>query len=120
MKQHITVEQGLSLSKEALDRYVAFTTQKGWADNKLPHENILWNIGQMIEFIDEQTYTDDQGKHPWKGNWQMSRPIGQWVIELYMHNPYPDTEYGHKIISRGDELCDALWAACKQILESSF
>jgi len=89
MKQQITVEQLNECSKP---RKLAT-----WMDKR--HYGLLPTIGQMIEFLDENT----------KHEFHIFRRLVDWKII------YEDLYYG-KIL--GEELCDSLWKAVKEKLET--
>lgn len=127
MKQHITVDQLTELSDKGKARlreswqpqngdkvwyddqtksgYVGFLTDNGegyWNDMSDPDWNKndfmpLLSIGQMIEFLDE--------KQPYQ--YGIHRRIVDWKVVVH------DRQYG-KVM--GEELCDSLWQAVKQIL----
>ena len=94
MKQHITEKQFLGLSSKGMDKY-----RDTFLTGKVPIDKMMYvNIGQMIEFLDENTIT----------TYSIYRRIVDWKIV------YKDMDFG-KIM--GGELCDALWEAVKEILE---
>ncbi len=108
MKQHITVKQLKELSdfgKGKLRKWWGKGKQKKnaywWTDKlNLP----LLSIGQMIEFLDEQSGEDISSYSERAGNVHtVGKPWHHWFTIHW------DKEY--------DELCDALWEAVKEISE---
>ncbi len=122
MKQHITVEQLDELSDKAFrrlnkwvfkgvfsdandlkikgkkGRYYAVTTEDGY----------FLSIGQMIEFLGENVY-QILYEHPTKEEKKLMKGIfgreWEWTVITYSRTHLKK------------ELCDALWEACKEILE---
>lgn len=105
MKQIITNKQFLELSKEGKDKYFDWCTKKGLykkTDQEISSSgavikgNIpLWNIGQMIEFLDEDSKFLCLLNS--KDHWEVGYSVD-----------HPDWD--------GIELCDALWEATKEVL----
>ena len=104
MKQHITVEQLNELSEKTLSNYmvvVGYTVSQEGITKKDIELLPLANIGQMIEFLDEQK----------KFHFISLEGVPEWVVsfgEYLREDAY---------FSRDKELCDALWEAVKEVLE---
>jgi len=113
MKQYITPEQLNELSEKGKERLRGRIHQK-WQDEAEALEpmvfvttaspqdrDLLLSIGQMIEFLDEKNYLEiiDYGGVN-IGGYQ-----NKWRVECE-NSQISD-----------NELCDALWEACKQVLE---
>lgn len=119
MKQHITKDQVLELSENGQRKLREWWFPKAnmgdvyQEDEIEPEESImccedeiedretvipLLSIGQMIDFLDsEQKYT-----------FSIFRRTVDWKVIVN------ESQYG-KVL--GQELCDSLWEACKDILE---
>lgn len=116
MKQHISIDQLNELSDKGRDAFEKYVLSK-----KLPYaatdKNILQpllSIGQMIEFLDEhgefigghvsgdesQIWKDDRG-------WALAH-LRSDILMGYLR----ESSDQHK------ELCDALWMATKNVLET--
>ena len=113
MKQHITVDQLNELSEKGKEKYHLYgmkifnypgrVQQVVWHDiKKVPYP--LLSIGQMIEFLDgvdscnEVSISNNGGK--------------------YSDNNYQWSLYDCSDAYIKQELCDALWEAVKEVLES--
>ena len=96
MKQHITIEQLNELNDTQRIKLIEWCS-------KLPNEpRPLWhmgmaqlNIGQMIEFLDEKDKQFIICKE--------IPGVGKWIVQGY-------DDY---------EVCDALWSACKEVLNET-
>lgn len=92
MKQHITVEQYMELSKEGAERLYR------WRRDGRNYDNLL-SIGQMVEFLDEEREIKIKREDPFMSNeWQYINECG--LIDF--HN--------------AKKLCDNLWEAVKEVL----
>lgn len=96
MKQHITNEQLEELSGKAYDRAVV----DYWPEARIERTNQDlepedFNIGQMIEFLDEHDYN--------------------WCWEAFEDVGVPDDS--HIVRVEKERLCDSLWEAVKEVLE---
>lgn len=99
MKQHITTEQLNELSRKAKDKFRQYDRQ--FFEGKHVDGMTLFSVGQMIEFLTENTYLFEIKSH----HTEKSRlPL------------YNITAYGLDIEDHHD-LCDALWEATKITLE---
>lgn len=97
MKQHITIDQLKELSEKGKERYY------GWVDNHVEigrPRDIFLSIGQMIEFIKESG--GSMSITLWDEGWTVTWNNNKGLVEPMFY----------------DELCDALWEAMKQVLES--
>lgn len=118
MKQHITVEQLNELSENGKKVWASFINgvDKPWDGGSyilIEDENdISWcsNIGKMIEFLDEYAKKEnndfDIRLHSAGSGWMQP---GQRLVDIY---GLPVSE-----IEDEPELADALWEACREILE---
>lgn len=108
MKQHIAIEQLKELTPKQMDKFLAYMNDKDY----MPHgsqmmlHNDGWymaqflNIGQMIEFLDVKVGS------PYEGGFIDYKELEhKWVVN---NGPY----------YYADELCDALWEAVKEVLNS--
>lgn len=109
MRQHITEEQLKELTDLQRQALLNYTEEKGWYPqftrptlmlhtfNKYLSDCI--GIGQMIEFLDEH-----------KKGWGITRPYpeenDQRIRLGYLNYMFIK-----------EELCDALWEACKEVLK---
>jgi len=118
MKQHITIDQLNELSFETRKKLEKFATEHGYTnreevlhddgDDVLDYISLpLLSIGQMIEYLEENTekilYIDSYFPH------QMG----------YSHNYgtiYKDMPGPAYAIAWTNNLCDDLWEACKEAL----
>ena len=90
MKQHITVDQLDELSVEGRGKLANWCFENGYPVNATQDLSKLFlSIGQMVEFLDDKSNLVNSGCHGFKEI--------QW--------------------DGGKELCDALWEACKKVLE---
>ena len=99
MKQNISIKQLNELSDKGREKY-----QK-WCRTRLPATVNLLSIGQMLEFIEDQAEINSIvyfRTEPW------------WHIELTNRSIGKGAE-GHIDITE-TELSDALWEACKEVL----
>jgi len=102
MKQHITPDDIQQLSEEGQANYLKYFAGKddselvGNISGKIIHP--LLSIGQMIEFLDERVKCLSCMKNQQEG-------ADEWIVAY--------VNYLHK----NKELCDALWEACKSVLE---
>ncbi len=120
MKQHITKNQLHEFSSKGVIRLWEWMTQKGyWPKDLFMHAQkdmaitamyakdsaaeLLPTIGQMIEFLEENPEIKGTGDDGW------FEPKMEWYQKN--GNLYFDLSWS------GGELCDALWAAVKEILE---
>lgn len=121
MKQHITVEQLSELydcDQDILFQWwkpnygdlfydsahgvISYSSPTLFRRRAKEHRLIpLLSIGQMIEFLDEQK---------WKDGLSIGHYVNGWVVGDEFHGDY--SKYW-----TSPELCDALWEACKEILE---
>lgn len=108
MRQHITPQQQKELSKKEMKRYdvwyrehyapyaeddvYIYEDEKGITQYQFPP----LSIGQMIEFLDEH---------------------GPKTVEVETSERNLIGAENFFIVWDGEELCDALWRACKQVLE---
>lgn len=113
MKQHITPQQQEELSKKGMKHYdvwyrehyapyaeddvYVYEDDKGITQYQFPP----LSIGQMIEFLDEHAsqFVLDYGTS------EFGEGQKHWRL-IFDENQY-----------ECDELCDALWEACKEVLE---
>ena len=107
MKQHITNDQLKKLSKKGKEKLREFgynlDSDVEWhlpPDEGLP----LLSIGQMIEFLDEQEF--------------LSRIERDELWEVQIPKTKNGVNYAWCGINK-EELCDALWKACKEVLEEN-
>ena len=115
MKQHITTKQLDELSEKGKKKL-----RKWWKPKEEEYIAHAWDgiqdlpllsIGQMIEFLDDERYFDEVNiiqKYPY-----IRRPKhgGKWSVKNTWGWDGPEGEK-YQI-----ELCDALWSACKEILD---
>lgn len=96
MKQHITTEQLESLSGKQM---LALRKWSNAEEGTLPP---LLSIGQMIEFLDEkrQFTTVEDGQPVFSNKWNAICQLGQIDFE------------------NTKDLRDALWSACKEVLNA--
>jgi hypothetical protein len=107
MKQNITIDQVKELSPSGLQKYREWVyklklTKEEYEDiqkHDTGHDPLL-SIGQMIQFLDEK---QDYQFH-------IFRRTLDWKVIVN------DMQYG-KVL--GEELCDSLWEAVKEVLESN-
>jgi len=95
MKQNITVEQARKELDNKYEDMVVWIEEHGYLDyyedKKGYHpDNPFLSIGQMIEFLDEK-----------QGIFEFKRIGDDWLVNR----------------NRSEELCDALWEACKEVLD---
>ena len=105
MKQTITAKQLDELSEKGKERFMEMIlpNAKSWdevtSNYSMPDDSPLLSIGQMIEFLSDKDNVD----HP-----------------ITIHERFLDWKVvsrdGGKIYSKGIELADALWEACREIL----
>ena len=101
MKQHITIEQLNELTEDKLDKLTLWMIHNDYYNN----DGICFNIGQMIEFLDEQgklTINKGQGMNG-----------DDSLVDYYT------VVFGHKSLLKAkdiDNLCDALWEVVKEQL----
>lgn len=109
MKQHITVEQLNELSKKGKGNLGHWFYQKQDLSHGEDPKNLLLSIGQMIEFLDEYFSKEkrdfDIRIHSAGTAWKYP---GQRLVDLSIITYEIEDEV---------ELCDALWEACKEVLE---
>lgn len=98
MKQQITPEQRAELSSKARERLI------DWCFDHTPRQRLAnLNIGQMIEFLDEQR----------PNRMEISRDdMKRWIL---WYPYFDDSKEDYFYLAH--ELCDALWKAVKEILE---
>jgi len=101
MKQYITEAQAKELNEKQKSAMVDYLVPGDYWGN--PYESLedlhkIMSIGRMIEFLDKQERCD----------WCLDGRAS--YIELTWKN------YCHTTIQWGEELCDALWEAVKQVL----
>lgn len=124
MKQHVAIEQLNELSQEGKQRYrewwmkqIRFSVEKAEVEEleagnppriKRWYEPLPPTIGQMIEFLDE--YGGDFGLS--YGSVWVTR--GEPTIQYKIAG-----ERTHRVVllQEGDDLCEALWEAVKEVLE---
>ena len=95
MKEHITKEQWDELNKRQKKALDSCVRASAWT-----HENPFYNIGEMIEFLENEFSSLD--------TWADGRPA--WCVFLDIRGLIePETFIA-------DELCDALWEAVKHKL----
>jgi hypothetical protein len=107
MKQKITEQQLNELSQKGKMGYYGWVStqvniNREW-DYLVVTQPYLVNIGQMIEFLDEDEYFD----HEYEG---IMKEDEKWGVR---YHGYGDAMVMH----REEELCDLLWKAVKEILE---
>lgn len=110
MKQHITAEQLNQLSDKGKERLREWEISKNYTfdvwdsvrEVKVAYEPKLLSIGQMSEFLDDH----------WDGETEIESGGGNW----YVNHRHWDHKTG--LISE-EELADALWEACKEILDTT-
>ena len=118
MKQHITLEQLNELSKKGKEKYYEWSfklTRKEiessfsfTIEDLIKNGRIrLMNIGQMIEFLDEEEFHEFVGIEKSHINWTV------WMKD----NTYQEIKIISKHGKTQKELCDALWKAVKEVLE---
>lgn len=112
MKQHITIEQLNELSgkgKAKLTEYILPRTEFKNLKELYSFYPLL-SIGQMLEFLDEQeaySILNRPGEERWVTGIIKDYNLGEgWIEEEYIINAH-----------KGEELCDALWEAVKEVLE---
>lgn len=113
MKQHIDKQQLEQLSSNGrtkLDQWAISKDYIEWTNQCNDHEcncayttDPLLSIGQMIEFLDEQDSCNEIN---------IANDGGRYSNEHYQWTVYSCDSDTNK-----PELCDALWEACKQLLE---
>lgn len=104
MKQNITVEQLNELSKKQADKLLEWVNQKKYYredSREYGGSNYDWtlpalNIGQMIEFLNENFKEEISMGQPNKQEWCFLSKKGKH--------------------SNNKELCDALWQVVKEVL----
>ena len=97
MKQHITIEQWNELPPSGQVKIRKLWRNNGQEVNLLGVNDI--NIGQMIEFLDEQNENFDV-IYRYKGGWEVGSKDHNDILAF----------------SDKEELCDALWEAVKEVL----
>jgi hypothetical protein len=125
MKQNITVDQLNELSEKALFNYARYAYDKGWSTldpiKNMPNGDgtfspvvepariCLPSIGQLIEFLDDgvQNYVSVY----YQRGGQAIDIEGYWNVDVEINK--------NKLRKLNSELCDALWEAVKEVLESS-
>ena len=116
MKQHITAKQLEELSEKGLINYKKYLTGLEYVnelvfvttgdDKAIDFKNHtikqlpLLSIGQMVEFLDEET--------------DFRTTIYRRTIDWKLFYGEKSYEYTKEF-----ELCDALWSACKEVLNES-
>lgn len=101
MKQHITLDQINELNEKSKQKL------QSWWDKNYKEETLsdyemqygydpILSIGQMIEFLDKKVY-------------QIA----------FQDNGFTLRDRKFNIISKNNNLCDALWSACKDILNET-
>jgi hypothetical protein len=121
MKQHITIKQLKKLTQESrikAERYYQSTLPKEWDGGTYVDMTdrdcdfvLLWNIGQMIEYLDEHRTNNPPREKYW----------GVAHIDINKDNYWYVGEDGSDELSnmgnlQAKELCDALWEAVKEVL----
>ncbi len=115
MRQHISIEQLNELSEKGRDRLRKWCIKKNyyeWIDISMPSALVKTpstikkkirplSIGRMIEFLDEHSHAGHEFWIDIIDEWQ-------WDAEA-LWNESNNTKHL--------ELCDALWEACKEVLE---
>lgn len=95
MKQHITIEQLEGLSSKAERKLRTWARKrandKNWLLVPRGHERLWLNIGQMIEFLGDHNDT--------------------WTY-------YTVLDWKKRVVLGNSLLCDVLWEAVKEVLES--
>ena len=100
MKQHITTKQLKELSEKGKDELMKWFVGKlesnpDWDDILVNPDGMLLSIGQMIEFLGNET----ESISCWEDGWMVIERRGT-----------KDKSYTKS------ELCDALWDAVKEVL----
>ena len=99
MKQHITSKQLNELSKVGLEKLAQYCKDKSWGPS------CLMSIGQMIEFLGDKLLDISA---PWEHAKKGYR--NHWSVGLLNESKIAGKDFNQK------ELADALWEACKEIL----
>ena len=102
MKQEIDEIQLLTLSDKGLDNLHKWCNEKDYYINRKNFKMPILSIGQMIDFLKENSYSLD-----------IYYSTTQLIIYVW--------EKKEKVIYqktfKGKELCDLLWEAVKEVLE---
>lgn len=128
MKQQITTQQYKRLSTQAKSKLLDWLYKKGYgfpseeeievvdtktqAKHKVRTTNfcVQLTIGQLIEFLDDHDY--GKGAIYWK--------LVKWQDKMMSINPaWEVSSPTQPLRFRRKELCDALWEAVKEVLESN-
>lgn len=106
MHQKITIDQLNELSDKGKKIYWNYSKEKHWIKPNSDYD--LWSIGQMIEYLDENTKEYDLSI-------RMGRARAGFVFSVGTLITHID---GLPISSIEDEpdLCGALWEAVKEVL----
>ncbi|KKK49467.1 hypothetical protein LCGC14_3134760 [marine sediment metagenome] len=115
MKQHITTDQLNELSEKGKEKLLKWWKRNGYrkitgtyADTgKFVYTDSLLSIGQMIEFLDDRGFFEDEKTHQVRSI-SKGKPGMNWQWFLRLNKEFNDYE-----------LCDALWSACKEVLNES-
>jgi len=102
MKQNITIEQLDELTPTGFITLEKWKVDHGYGvfpyyeNGRLAHKRTM-TIGHMIQFLNEHGKLDIEKKEEVTGSW----------FRIC---------FGERLIDDEDELCDALWEACKEVL----
>jgi hypothetical protein len=115
VKQHITVEQLNELSDEAKLKLYEWSKDRLYM-NAINFNQELLSIGQMIEFIEGSLFS-----HNMLDITQNRMADGSCGDSECNCDEYKEWQvafdFEGELESRSEHLCDALWEACKYILE---
>lgn len=121
MKQHITIEQFEELSKEARTKLLVWWKKQDFTTGTLIVDDEIYpmlTIGQMIDFLDEKGFElqfenmvdldDDSGKISRGKGWSLVKQRLPYYVEVDWNDEY----------SEENHLCNLLWHAVKDVLET--
>lgn len=116
MRQHITEEQLNELSDSANKKLRLWVYKKTYEPPEVSNdESMLLSIGQMIEFLDEKRKTILFITKLECGHDNFVWSTGSMSC---MGNHTQDKTESKRLHEAGKELCDALWEAVKEVLQS--
>ena len=95
MKQHITIKQYRELKGEGVEKWVEWCLEKKYDFSQFP------DIGQMIEFLDENDRLNFSVS--------MTGPEKEYIHNISFVSSLVNPKY--------KDPCDALWEAVKEVLE---